>query len=148
MYPSELSGGMQQRVAIAKAFILDPEILLLDEPFVALDSITRERLNLLLLEIWKKTKKTIIFVTHSISEAVLLSSRIIVLSKSPGTIQDIVEVNADKKGGFKNIFSSEYILRTVVEVKRRIKSLWSKEISRDLSDVLIPGEKRVLKAIC
>jgi NitT/TauT family transport system ATP-binding protein len=142
MYPNELSGGMQQRVAIARALIMDPEILLLDEPFGALDAITRERLNLLLLDLWKKTGKTIIFVTHSISEAVLLSTRISVLSKSPGTIKEIVEIKADKKGAAKNIFSSQYITETVINVRRKIKSVWSKEISLDTRGVLASREKR------
>ncbi|MGN0503339.1 MAG: ABC transporter ATP-binding protein [Ruminococcus sp.] len=92
-YPQQLSGGMQQRVGIARAFGIRPEILLMDEPFSALDEFTKEKLHLDLLRIWEKTNKTIVFVTHNIQEAVFLSNRICVLSPHPGRLSAVVDVD-------------------------------------------------------
>lgn len=91
-YPHELSGGMKQRVAIARSLAFNPDVLLMDEPFAALDAQTRESLQSELLRIWEKTKKTIIFITHGIDEAVYLGERVVVLTPGPGTVKTIVDI--------------------------------------------------------
>jgi len=115
-FPWQLSGGMQQRASIARALSFDPDLLLMDEPFGALDEIVRDMLNQQLLGLWEKTGKTVLFVTHSIPEAVFLSSRIVVMSPRPGRIHDIIETNFPRDRALEIRETPEFI-----EVANRVR---------------------------
>ena len=95
-YPRELSGGMKQRVGIARALAVDPDILLMDEPFASVDAHTRTTLHAELLDVWRETDKTVLFVTHDVEEAVTLADRVVVLSAAPGTVLDVVDVDLER----------------------------------------------------
>lgn len=108
-YSKALSGGMKQRVAIARALANDPEILLLDEPFGALDMQTRSLMQELLLDVWKKTKKTVIIVTHDIDEAIFMADRVVVMSSHPGSIKDIIEVKLPRPRNYQIKTTAEFL---------------------------------------
>jgi NitT/TauT family transport system ATP-binding protein len=107
-YPYELSGGMRQRVSICRALIHDPPVLLMDEPFGALDALTREQLMLDLLRVWQERRKTVLFVTHSIAEAVFLSDRVVVLTQRPARIQETITIDLPRPRGLKVRQSLEF----------------------------------------
>ena len=125
-YPHQLSGGMKQRVAIARVLAYKPELILMDEPFAALDAQTRESLQIELLRIWEASKKTIVFVTHSIDEAILLSDRVAFMSG--GTITEIIDINFPRPRS-RNIFSSPEF----IQIHKKIVDLLQNDILREQS---------------
>lgn len=117
--PDELSGGMQQRVGIVRALLLNPDILLMDEPFSALDAMTREQIGFDLLDIWANNPKTVLFITHSISEAVLLADRVLVMSQRPGTVLDLIDIDIPRPRNASTINTPRFVELTA-DIRKHI----------------------------
>ncbi|MFL5759887.1 MAG: ABC transporter ATP-binding protein [Thermomicrobiales bacterium] len=117
--PRELSGGMQQRASIVRCLSFDPSVILMDEPFGALDAFTRDEMNLLIQKIWMETGKTIIFVTHNVTESIFLADRVVVLTPRPGKLAHIFPINLPRPRSIEQTFSPEF-LKIVLEIKQTI----------------------------
>jgi NitT/TauT family transport system ATP-binding protein len=123
-YPHELSGGMKQRVGLARALATEPQVLLMDEPFAALDAQTRDLMQTELLQIWERTKKTVIFVTHSIEEAAYLSDRVIVMTARPGRTKDVLQIDLPRPRDYEMRLTPEFN-----EIKLRIWEVLKEELN-------------------
>jgi NitT/TauT family transport system ATP-binding protein len=124
-FPGQLSGGMKQKAGIARALANDPEVLLMDEPFAHLDALNRRMMQLELMELWEQTRKTVVYVTHSIDEAVLLSDRVVVMSASPGTIKAFVEIDLPRPRTMETMAQPEFLT-----FSKRIWELLQGEVRR------------------
>jgi len=120
-FPRELSGGMQQRASIVRALAQDPAVLLMDEPFGALDAFTRDEMNLLLLRLWAETEKTIVFVTHNISEAIFLADRVVVMTPRPGRVAQIYDIDLPRPRTIEMTFEPSFIA-LIQEIKRAVET--------------------------
>jgi NitT/TauT family transport system ATP-binding protein len=142
-HPWQLSGGMQQRVAIARALAFDPKLLLMDEPFGALDEMTRERMNLELMQIWTRTRTTVVFVTHSIPEAVFLSTRVVVMSPRPGRIAKVVDIDLPQPRNVETREQERYF-ELVTEVREALRRRDGAEVDGGPgADPGTPGPDRI-----
>ena len=138
MFPSQLSGGMQQRVALARALALDPAVLLMDEPFAALDEITRDRMAFELMRLWHHYRKTVLFVTHSLAEAVFLSDRVVLMSARPGRIHQVFEIDLPRPRNEETRESERYFA-LITEVREALRAGGG-----DVDDAGTPSPRRTL----
>ena len=144
-YPHELSGGMKQRVALARALAMDSDILLMDEPFAALDSQTRSILHTELQQIWRTTQKTIIFITHNVEEAVLLADRVVVMTANPGKIKKEFRIKLARPRDMENVDLAFVVSQVIQELKEEVEKVARAELDCDWSpksDTFLPTPER------